>query len=201
MNKKQFINDLEKRLKRLPKEERDSVIDYYEEYFEEAGFDDNYNVLAEVDHPVDIAPQILSEYALKDEEEVGVKKKKGLSTVWFVILAIFAAPIGLPLAIAVVAIIFAVLTVIGAVIFAFSAVTVSLIGSGIFTIIIGIITATADFATTIFFVGSGLMIIGIGSLFGLAVWTLTPLAVNFVSNSAKRILVRFNKKNNQGVDK
>ncbi|MEF9935131.1 MAG: DUF1700 domain-containing protein [Clostridium sp.] len=201
MNKKQFISDLDNRLKRLPKEEKSNAIQYYEEYFEEAGFDDYYNVLLEVDHPADIAPQLLAEYALKDEEDAGTKKKKGLSSVWFIVLAILAAPIGLPLAVAVVAIIFAILTVIGAVIFAFSAVTISLVGSGIFTIIIGIITATTDFATTLFFVGAGLMTIGLGTLFGLVVWTLAPKAVGIVSSAAKKILIRFNKKNSQGVEK
>ncbi|MEG2339029.1 MAG: DUF1700 domain-containing protein [Clostridium sp.] len=201
MNKKQFINDLDKRLKRLPKEERDNAIDYYVEYFEEAGFDDDYNVLIDVDHPVDIAPHILADYALKDEEEVGAKKKKGLSGVWFVILAILAAPIGLPLALAGVSIIFAILVVIISVTFAFSAVGLSLLGSGIFTIIVGLSVASSDLPTTVFFLGVGLMTIGIGALCGLFVWNVVPKAVNLVSNISKKMLVKINKKKTQGVDK
>ena len=37
MNKEQFLARLEKRLRRIPQEERENIMLYYQEYFEEAG--------------------------------------------------------------------------------------------------------------------------------------------------------------------
>ena len=44
MNKTEFIKQLEKRLRRLPKEDREDAIRYYEEYFEEMNWVDKDGV-------------------------------------------------------------------------------------------------------------------------------------------------------------
>ncbi len=110
MTKKEFLDDLNKRLKRLPEQERSDAIKFYEEYFDEAGAENEQKVIAELRSPAHIASKILFEYAEKEASSVKVFKKKedrksdsakdGVKAVWFTILGIFAAPIAIPLAIA-----------------------------------------------------------------------------------------------------
>ncbi|MGG7057851.1 hypothetical protein ACQPUY_07505 [Clostridium nigeriense] len=80
---------------------------------------DNEDVLTRLDSPSNIASHILSEYAFKEMESNETTAKKDIRTVWFIILAIFTAPIALPLAIAATAIIFSLLVVIVSLVFVF----------------------------------------------------------------------------------
>lgn len=60
MNKTEFIKQLEKRLRRLPKEDREYAIRYYEEYFEEMGADDSTDVTSTLGTPNEIAREIIA---------------------------------------------------------------------------------------------------------------------------------------------
>lgn len=195
MNKKVFIKELEKKLKRLPKEELDDVLNYYREYFEDAMINDNEDILTRLDSPSNIASQILSEYAFKEVECNEPTAKKGIKTVWFIILAIFAAPIALPLAITAAAIIFALLAVLISLVFTFLLVTVSFIGAGIFTLIAGLSVASQDLWTTILTVGISLILIGLGLLTGLLVKSITPKILSSISKLTRKLLNKFNNKN------
>lgn len=195
MNKKVFIKELEKKLKRLPKEELDDVLNYYREYFEDAMINDNEDILTRLDSPSNIASQILSEYAFKEVESNEPTAKKGIKTVWFIILAIFAAPIALPLAITAAAIIFALLAVLVSLVFTFLLVTVSFIGAGIFTLIAGLSVASQDLWTTILTVGISLILIGLGLLTGLLVKSITPKILSSISKLTRKLLNKFNNKN------
>ncbi len=113
MTRKEFLDSLNDRLKRLPAEERLNAIKFYEEYFDEAGIENEQNVISELKSPAHIASKILSEYAKKEASSImqfgkkkqkKTKRKKDCATgsfraVWFTILAIFAAPIAVPLAV------------------------------------------------------------------------------------------------------
>lgn len=58
MNKELFIRDLRRFLADLPEEERNAAIQYYEDYFNDAGPEREQQVIAELGSPVDIARQI-----------------------------------------------------------------------------------------------------------------------------------------------
>ena len=51
MNKEQFLARLEKRLRRIPQEERENIMLYYQEYFEEAGPEQEQEVIQELGSP------------------------------------------------------------------------------------------------------------------------------------------------------
>ncbi len=115
MTRKEFMEELAARLGRLPQAEREAALAYYEEYFDEAGPEKEYEVIRELGSPQAVASRILADYAIKVARAAPHNPGKGFSAIWFVLLAILAAPIALPLvfalmggAIAVVATVFAV---------------------------------------------------------------------------------------------
>ncbi|HAX72513.1 MAG TPA: hypothetical protein DCY20_03185, partial [Firmicutes bacterium] len=93
MNKHEFIKDLQKRLKQLPQSDINNALNYYVEYFEDANTSAHEDVTLIFGHPSSIASDILADYAVNHPVQVKTKT----SSIWFVVLAILAAPIGLPL--------------------------------------------------------------------------------------------------------
>ncbi|SFC75960.1 DUF1700 domain-containing protein [Clostridium uliginosum] len=195
MNKKIFIQELRKKLKRLPQEEIENAIGYYLEYFEDAGIDNEQDVLKELDSPSVIASQLLSDYAFKNDEITISKPKKSMSSIWFIILAILAAPLALPLAFALIMVVVAMVIVVGAVTFAFIVTTIALIGGGIVTSFAGLAVMTQGFSTAIMFIGIGLALIGIGLLVGVLILILVPKIFKGIAGLARKSLNRLKKSN------
>lgn len=61
MNKQDFISRLSKALAPLPPEERKAAIDYYEEFFTEAGEENEQSLIAEFGSPEELAKSIIEE--------------------------------------------------------------------------------------------------------------------------------------------
>lgn len=97
MTMNDYMRELELALRRLPKEEREEALSYYREYFEDAGPEKETEVIEELGDPKLAASQILKDVAIKRLDEPKQAAKNGLSTVWIVILALCAAPVGLPI--------------------------------------------------------------------------------------------------------
>jgi len=60
MNRELFMRDLARFLSDLPAEEREQALNYYEDYFEDAGPENEQKVIEELGSPVDVAKQIKS---------------------------------------------------------------------------------------------------------------------------------------------
>ena len=78
MTKYEFLGDLSRLLSQLPQEERDEAIKFYEDYFNEAGKENEEKVIEELGTPQEVAKKILQEN--EKEEEIPVseaKKEKG----------------------------------------------------------------------------------------------------------------------------
>ena len=193
MKKEQFISELKRKLNRLPKDEIENVISYYNEYFEECGKDDE-EVIGELGSPSLIASQILADYAFDDKKE----NKTWGYRILLIILAIFAAPIGLPIAIAAVCVLFAIVVSIGAVIFALGIATISIFIAGIFSCVGGLAVIFQGPATSMFYIGTGMIIVGISILFALGIKNLLPKAYLYVQDIASVLLSKFNKGKNKG---
>src|SRR5690554_3126724 len=97
MSKDEYLKKLRLKIKKLPKQEIEEAINYYHEYFEEAGEENTASVIARLGSPSSVASQILADYAVKDLGTDHDSTKKSLSAIWFIILAILASPIALPL--------------------------------------------------------------------------------------------------------
>ena len=66
MNKHEFINQLKKHLRKLPFDEIKEAIDYYEQYFDDAGEENEQAVLLELGSSSAVASQLIASYAAKD---------------------------------------------------------------------------------------------------------------------------------------
>ena len=162
MNKAEYMKCLEHRLRRLPKEDYNKAIEYFEEYFEEAGPEQESQAIEDLGRPEMAADQIIRDFAVENADQPTRNVKKGFSAIWVGVLAIFAAPIGLPLALAFGIVALAFIVVVIAVIFAILCTAVTLGASSIPCIFISfwfMFTSPANGVATL---GMGLMGIGVG---------------------------------------
>ena len=59
MTRKEYMEQLRKYLKRLPKEDYDNAIEYFSEYFDEAGPENEQQVMEELGQPKEAARELL----------------------------------------------------------------------------------------------------------------------------------------------
>lgn len=118
MTRAEYMNCLAGKLKRLPKEDFDQAMEYFQEYFEEAGAENEEMAIEDLGAPEIAADNIIMNLAVKNAEEPEKGIKKGLSAVWIGVLALFAAPIGVPMALAAAAVALSLIVCVLAVIFA-----------------------------------------------------------------------------------
>lgn len=76
MTKYEFLGDLSRLLSQLPEEERDEAIKFYEDYFNEAGKENEQKVMEELGTPQEVAKKILQENDSEEEIPVGEAKKE-----------------------------------------------------------------------------------------------------------------------------
>lgn len=163
MSKNEYMAKLEKKLKHLPKSDRRVALEYYEEYFEEAGVENEQNVIEELGSPEQVAKQIVQELAVKKMEEEP-SSHMGMSLIWIIILALFAAPIGLPFTIILIAAMFCVFTVLLILLLFFFISSVLLSLSGVVSFIVGIILLFSQPANGIAITGLSFILFGCGIL-------------------------------------
>ena len=170
MNRQSFMSELARKLSRLPEEERLAALQYYEEYFDEAGPEREAEVISQLESPSDIAKQLLAEFVVKEAEVKPMKPKQSVQTVWIIIAALFAGPIALPFAIALAALVFAGFVTVGALIFAGVVTVVALGGSAILVAVVGVKMLFVHPATGIVMIGGCLTLVGVGLLIGLLMY-------------------------------
>ncbi|MCM1299214.1 MAG: DUF1700 domain-containing protein [Firmicutes bacterium] len=71
MNKYDFLSRLRTALSPLPQEERDAAMSYYEEFFSEAGEDNEQSVIASLGAPEELAKSIIDENNLENPANKG----------------------------------------------------------------------------------------------------------------------------------
>jgi len=108
MSKNQFISELNKELNLLNKEERNEIISFYEDRFQNATFEGKteQDILNELESPKDIARNVLNEYGINSNAETRKHRIDLLSVfglIWFDILVsswLIPVAITVPLALA-----------------------------------------------------------------------------------------------------
>ncbi len=160
MTRAEFMRELRERLARLPAEERDAALSYYEEYFDEAGPDREQEVIRELGSPASVASRILADHAVKEARQSPHSPKKGLSAIWFVLLAVCAAPLAFPVIFGIVG---ATVAIVGAVVAAIVA-AVSLIVGGVGLFAGGLVGLFSTPATAIVLFGAAFLLWGLGKI-------------------------------------
>lgn len=195
MNKTQFINELKHRLQRLPADEYQSAIMYYEEYFEDAGPEHEQDVIMSLGSPATVAAVLIGEFAMKmppgGEQPTA---KKSMNTIWVALLAVFASPIALPLALAFGVIIMALGIVVFSVLFSFGITSFTLLLSGVVCAAVSIICIPQGAAAALLTLGMSLMVVSFGILFSLGTVALFRVTFKGIANLVGSFLVKSNRK-------
>ncbi len=167
MDRKEYLKQLSKHLNRLPKKDYEDAMNHFEEYFDEVNSDEEEEkLIRELGDPRDVATDILSNLLTGEEinnekaaEEKGKNNKSIYRYLTISILLILAAPIGLPLTIALIILVLSVVIVIASLIF--SVFAVSLAGILVFLkfFIVGIIAIFVSPSGGIILVGLSLVVL------------------------------------------
>ena len=170
MTRNEFMFQLRTKLKRLPQSDAEDAIAYYQGYFDDAGPENEQEVIEELGSPSEVAGKIIREFAFKQLENQP-DSKKGMGTIGWVVLAILASPIALPIGIAILAVFFSAIVAVLSVLFAIGFAGVVVAGSGILYAVIGITSIMTSPANTLYFVGAGMVALGVGAaILWLTVW-------------------------------
>lgn len=189
MNRNEYMEQLKKRLNKLPFDETKEAVDYYEQYFDDAGEENAQAVIAELGSPSDVAAQILAEFAIKGIDERKTAKR-GLSGVWFVILALFASPVALPLALAAVIVVLAIVIVMLAIILSVGATGLALFVTGVMCAVLSIPILLQSFSTFMFYLGMGLILFGVGGAIIIAITALSKKCFGWLAKGVGKFVLR-----------
>jgi len=199
MNKEIYLKELRDRLKRLSTDEVEAALEYYREYFDEAGEENVDKVIRKLGSPTHVASKILADYAVKELNENPESTKKSISAIWFILLAILASPIALPLIIFVFSMVFALVLMCGAFVLTFFSLIIALIISGIASVIAGFSVIIQHWQTALFFIGGGLVASGIGLLL-ISPFTLIVKNTSMaLAKWLKKLFVKMTRKQKEGI--
>ena len=193
MNRQEFMGQLKNHLRKLPFDEVKEAVEYYEQYFDDAGEENEQAVIAELGSPSAVASQVIASFAVKGAD-AGKSAKRGFSSVWLIMLSIFASPIALPIALAVVVVAFALVLVLFSVLFSIGVTGAGLALGGVASMITGIVLVAQSFPTALFFFGLGMAIAGSG--WALMIWTvrLSKTSFNALAKRMGKFILRRNAK-------
>jgi uncharacterized membrane protein len=191
MNRAEFIAELRKRLRKLPQDEQDNAIAYYEEYLDEAGPEGEQEALAGLGSPAQVAAELISGYAIKNvAAEPGEQASGGLRTLWIVLLAVFALPVALPLAIAAAAVVFSLLLCVFFVCLTLLITAIGLAVAGVAMAGFGTLSLFAFPIEALFCLGLGLVALSVGTALLLATIWLSRKILNGITKLFAGILER-----------
>lgn len=178
MSKAEFMGQLEKLLSDIPEGERAEALNYYEEYFSDAGPENEQRVLLELGSPWLVAQTIReglqteTTSAKEDMAEDGQREEEKTSLPdWAIVLLVLGCILGSPLILAFVATVLGLFIGLLGIIVGFAAAGVSLVVAGVAVLIVGIVNCGLLSAIGVMFAGAGLIIFALGILFVmLTVW-------------------------------
>ena len=143
--------------------------------------------------PAEVAAKIVAEYAVSDtgdSDETVQGRKSALPIVWTVILAVFAVPIGLPLAVAVAAVAIALLAVIFSLVVAFGATAFGLVIGGVAAAVASIIALFQNIPLALMMFGSTLVILGLGIMFTKLTLVIAKSGFKSISRFVGNVIMR-----------
>lgn len=200
------MEQLKKYLKRLPKEDYENAIEYFSEYFDEAGLQKEQQVMKELGEPKEAARELLlnllqesvendqdiveEKAAVQPEAASGGKKRSPGKIILLAILVLCASPVSLALLVGVLAVLLAVVITATAVIFSLGITSIAATAGGIVTVGFGATLVLKSAAAACMMIGGGFLMAGIGILAGV----LTIYICKWCANGIGRLVNRFVRK-------
>ena len=181
MTRTEYIAKLTKYLRKLPQKDYEEALEYFMEYFEEAGPENEAQVIAELGTPKEAAHEVISR--LLDEKIIEEKSslRNKTTILWIAILAVLASPVALPILLFFLAMIMTLLMIIFAVLVTALALTFALLISGVYTFFTSFSLLNVSLASTLFGGGLGLLMFGGALLLLLISFEICKLIVKLIT--------------------
>ncbi len=199
MNREIYMRSLQDRLSKLPREDREMAMEYFREYFDEAGPENETQAIEDLGTPKEAAEQIIMNMAVKNSEEISGKSegagvKRSFRAVWIGILAVFAAPIALPLALAAVVVVISVGIAVVSVLASLVVAGAAVLAAGVVTVILGAMMIFQSPANAVATMGTGFLCTGLGVLICPMVLDFTKRSAHFLVKIFGKMVMKFTKK-------
>ena len=168
MNRTEYMRQLESLLQNISATEREEALQYYNEYFNDAGPEGEQKLIEELGSPKEAAADLISNLLDKKlQEDKEVSKTASRSTMRIALLALLATPVAAPLMVALLTMLFAaaiciVAAIVCVFVFGFA---ILIIGSKLF--IRGVVAVPYSIPGGIMILGTGIFGIGCAILLGI----------------------------------
>lgn len=98
MNKDEYLKQLEHYLKKLPQKDYENAVEYFSEYFEEAGAENEQKVITELGTPKEAAGELIRDLLAQKTEKGGDKGSRSYlhNIIAVAVLSILTASVSLP---------------------------------------------------------------------------------------------------------
>jgi len=189
MTKTEYLNKLQKYLKRLPVSDYEDTMDYFREYFDEIDDDEINQAIEELGTPKEAASELLNQ--LLDTQLTEPERQKKPSSIGrnilLAVLALCAAPIGIPLLLtALLMVLVGILLVITLLLCGFiCCLAAILVSAKLF--LRGVLALAVSIPGSMLLIGVGLFGIGISILAGVLVVYLCIWMIKGIALAAKKI--------------
>ncbi|MGT2930386.1 DUF1700 domain-containing protein [Streptococcus dentasini] len=168
MTRNDYLRELDRYLKKLPQDDYQEAMEYFTEYFDEAGPEKEAEVIRELGSPREAANEILHNILDEKTEHNNLSPKNNATLIWIAILAILASPLAFPLAITALALVLTFVILGFSVILVFFSLALAGFLSGIAFLIDGFTYLPTSLPASCLGWGLGLLALGIAALTVLA---------------------------------
>ena len=185
MTRTEYIAKLTKYLRKLPQKDYEEALEYFMEYFEEAGPENEARVIAELGTPKEDAHEVISR--LLDEKVIDdtTSLRNKTTIIWIAILAVLASPVAFLILPFFLAMLMTLLMIIFAVMVTALALTLVLLISGVHTFSTSFSLLSVSLASTLFRLGVGLLMFGGALLLFLISFEICKLIVKLITPSIR----------------
>lgn len=174
MSKEEYLNQLHKYLRKLPRQDYEDAMEYFTEYFQETDEEGAAELMKELGTPKEAARELMANLLDKKIEEHqnyetdgytrAEKKGSGKHVIWIALLVLFAAPVGAPLLVALAAVVLSLVVCMLAILLCVVLFAACLIIIGGKIIVRGILAVPISMSGFAMLTGSGLLAMGAGIL-------------------------------------
>ncbi len=174
MSKEEYLNQLHKYLRKLPRQDYEDAMEYFTEYFQETNEEGAAELMKELGTPKEAARELMANLLDKKIEEHqnyetdgytrAEKKGSGKHVIWIALLVLFAAPVGAPLLVALAAVVLSLVVCMLAILLCVVLLAACLVIIGGKIIARGILAVPISMSGFAMLTGSGLLAMGAGIL-------------------------------------
>lgn len=200
MSKEEYLNQLHRYLRKLPRQDYEDAMEYFTEYFQETDEAGAEQLMKELGTPKESARELMANLLDKkitdhqsyevDGQTRAEKNGSGKHIVWIALLVLLAAPVGGPLVLALVAVVLAGLLCLLAFLLCGAILMVCLMIIGAKVIARGLLAVPVSLSGFVLLSGSGLLAVGADMLGVLLCVYLCKWSGMLVAKLARRVANR-----------